>query len=141
MKKTFIIPIIFVFIIALAPGCPLLEAAQEADFKVADIILRPDRFVYIKLQNISNTPVTIKPGIKEKVFLIIYLDGVKRTGYKLKYFQKRLFRRRGTLLFRTNFRPPPKGKTLRVKAHINPLKILGEKNYRNNILEKRLKAK
>lgn len=117
-----------------------LTAANLPDFAVTDVFAKKDNFVYIKLQNLSPYDLNhtqITPGIKEKIFLTIFINNIKRSEYKLKYMDKTLFGKKSTILFRTNFRMQ-KGLTLNVKAHVNPLKIIRETNLLNNTLEKKI---
>lgn len=119
--------------------CLDLTAANVPDFTAADIISQKDNFIYIKLRNLSPHSVQVTPQQKEKIFLIIFINNIKRAEYKLKYMDKKLFFPKGVFLFRTNFRLQ-KGKDLKVKAMVNPLKIIPETNFLNNTREKRLKS-
>ncbi|MCP5106686.1 MAG: hypothetical protein GY950_25100 [bacterium] len=130
MKKIYIL-LLFFF------AGTTLSAANLPDFTVSDIIAKHDNFIHIKLQNRSPFAADIKPELKEKIFLTIFINNIKRSEYKLKYMDKNLFKPNGTILFRTNFRMP-KGATLKIKAKINPKKIIKETNFLNNTLEKRL---
>ena len=118
-------------------SCLELTAANLPDFTVADIIAKKDNFIYIKLQNLSIHDFQVTPDLKEKIFLTIFINNVKRTEYKLKYINKKLLMKKSTILFRTNFRMR-KGLDLKVKVQLNILKIIHESNFLNNILEKRL---
>jgi hypothetical protein len=123
----------------VGPALSITDAVGAADFTVTDIFTKPDNFVQIKLQNRSATDVPIQPALKEKIFLTIYIDNIKRAEYKLKYMDQRLFKKRGTVFFRTNFRTQ-KGMRLKVKAHVNPQKIIKETNFLNNSLQKTLQG-
>lgn len=112
-----------------------LAAQQKPDFIVSDIVVKPDQFIHIKLQNRSPVNVQVPGTIKEKVFLSIYNNNIKRAEYKLKYMDQKLFKPKGTILFRTNFRMQ---KGLRIKVEVNPLKIIPESNFLNNTLSKQL---
>ncbi len=133
MKKIYLLFLLLI-------GCAALNADTLPDFTVTDVFAKQDNFIYIKLQNLSPhglNPTQITPGIKEKIFLTIYIDNIKRSEYKLKYMDKRLFGKKSTILFRTNFRTQ-KGLELNVKAHVNPLKLIGETNFFNNTLGKKI---
>jgi hypothetical protein len=112
-----------------------LAAQQKPDFIVSDIVVKPDQFIHIKLQNQSPVNVQVPITIKEKIFLAIYIDNIKRAEYKLKYMDQKLFKPKSTILFRTNFRIQ---KGLRIKVIVNPLKIIPESNFLNNTLSKQL---
>jgi len=116
----------------------LTTAANLPDFTVADIITKKDNFIYIKIQNLSIHDFQVTPEHKEKIFLTIFINNVKRSEYKLKYFDKILFSKKSTILFRTNFRLQ-KGLELKVKVQLNQLRIIPESNFLNNTLGKRLR--
>lgn len=121
-------------------GCLRLSAANLPDFAVMDILKDKDNFICIKIQNLSpfdTDPSLITPETKEKIFLAIYINNTKRSEYKLKYMDMKLFKQRSSILFRTNFRLQ-QGPELRVKAHINPQNILKEINSINNTFEKKM---
>jgi hypothetical protein len=118
--------------------CLGLRAANLPDFTAADILSQKDNFIYIKLRNLSPHSVQVTSQQKEKIFLIIFINNIKRAEYKLKYMDKKLFTPKGVILLRSNFRLQ-KGKDLKVKAMVNPLKIIQETNFLNNTREKRLK--
>ena len=112
-----------------------LAAQQKPDFIVSDIVVKPDQFIHIKLQNRSQVNAQVPETIKEKIFLTIYINTIKRAEYKLKYMDQKLFKPKSTILFRTNFR---KQKGLRIKVEVNPLKIIPESNFLNNTLTKQV---
>jgi hypothetical protein len=116
----------------------LTTAANLPDFTVSDIVTKEDNFIYIKLQNLSIHDFQVPPEHQEKIFLTIFINNVKRSEYKLKYIDKKLFLKKSTILFRTNFRMQ-KGLDLKVKVQLNQLKIIPESNFLNNTLEKRLR--
>lgn len=128
------------FLFLLLIGGAGLTASTLPDFTVTDVFAKKDNFIYIELQNLSPHNVNhaeITPGMKEKIFLTIFIDNIKRSEYKLKYIDDKLFKKKSTILFRTNFRTQ-KGLELNVKGHVNPLKIIGETNFFNNTLEKKI---
>lgn len=128
-----------VFFLILLGGLGL-AAAEVPDFIVPDIIVPPDGFIHIVLRNGSPHGCAVTPQLKEKIFLTLYINNVKRAEYKLKYIDAKLFKPRGTVRFRTNFRLPG-GAALKVKTHVNPLRIIEESNHGNNVREKQLKGK
>lgn len=103
-------------------------AAQQPDFVVTGIQAGGGGFVHVKLQN-RGMGYKVPGNVKEKIFLTIYINNIKRTEYKLKYLPPKLFNARSTVLFRTNFRYR---KGLRITAEINRMKVVPEKNYTNN---------
>jgi hypothetical protein len=107
----------------------LLTANNKLDFTVAEITAKADKFIHIKLQNLSNFNFSITPEHKEKVFLTIYINNIKRAEYKIKYIDLKLFKPKGIIYFRTNFRVQ---KGLNIKVQINHLKVIPETNFLNN---------
>lgn len=103
------------------------------DFKVTDILVHIDKFIYIKIDNNSNFNFQLKPELNEIIFLTIYINKLKRAEYKLKYIDKKLFTSNSTIFFKTNFRAQP---NLNIKVEINIKKIIPESNYLNNFMEK-----
>jgi hypothetical protein len=129
---------IWLSLLCLISCLGLTTAANLPDFTVTDILTKKDNFIYIKLQNISIYGFQVTPEHKEKIFLTIFIKNVKRSEYKLKYIEKKLFLEKSTVFFRTNFRLQ-KGSDLKVKVHLNRLKIIRENNFLNNTLEKKLR--
>jgi hypothetical protein len=132
MKKGFLF-----FLIAMCLGGVVrLTANDKPDFIPADIMVKADQFIHIKLQNKSTVNYSITPELKEKVFLTIYINNIKRSEYKIKYIDPKLFKPGGTILFRTNFRMQ---KGLDIKVEVNRLKVIPESDFLNNHLVKQLK--
>jgi len=131
MKRIFLL-----FSIALClSGVGNLDANDKPDFIAADIMVEADQFIHIKLQNKSSVNYPITPELNEKIFLTIYINNIKRAEYKIKYIDPKLFKPKGTILFRTNFRMQ---KGLLIKVEINPLKVIPESDFLNNQLVKQL---
>jgi len=129
MKRSFLF-----FLIALCLcGVDNLTANDKPDFIAADITLKEDQFIYIKLQNKSSVNYSITPELNEKIFLTIYINNIKRAEYKIKYIDLNLFKPKGTILFRTNFRMQ---KGLDIKVEVNRLKVIPESDFLNNQLVK-----
>ena len=126
--------VLFFFIVLCLCGIESPAAGSKPDFAVSDIVALKDRFIHIKLQNRSAANFRVTPGIKEKIFLVIYINNIKRAEYKVKYIDPKLFDKKSTILFRTNFRIK---KGLKIKVEINRLKIIPESNFKNNTLTKR----
>ena len=128
------------FVFFLMTFCCLggLSAAEQPDFIVSDIAAQPDQFIHVRLENRSPVNFQVSPEMKEKIFLTIYINDIKRAEYKLKYIDQKLFNPRSTILFRTNFRIQ---EDLRIKVQVNPLKIIPEANFLNNTLTKQLTSR
>jgi len=127
--------LLFFFIVLCLCGVESLEARGKPDFIVSDIVVSKDKFIHIKLQNRSVYDFPVTQKIKEKIFLTIYINNIKRAEYKVKYLNPKLFKKKSTLFFHTNFRLK---KGLKMKVEINRLKIIPESNYLNNRLIKQL---
>lgn len=106
--------------------------AADYDFAVSEIIIKPDKFLYVKLENLSGKPLLLTADLKEKTALIIYINDVKRVEYKFKYFNPAFFSQKNSILHRTNFRLSDK--EIKVKATFDPLLQIAEKNRQNNTL-------
>jgi hypothetical protein len=126
--------LLFFFMVLCLCGGENPAANSKPDFVVSDIVVLKDRFIHIKLQNRSARDFRVTPGIKEKIFLVIYINNIKRAEYKVKYIDAKLFKKKSTILFRTNFRIQ---RELKIKVEINRLKIIPESNFKNNTLIKR----
>jgi len=128
----------FVFFLMIFCCLGGLTAAEQPDFIVSDIAAQPDQFIHVRLQNQSPVNFQVSPEMKEKIFLAIYINDIKRAEYKLKYIDQKLFKPKSTILFRTNFRMQ---EGLRIKVEVNPLKIIPEANFLNNTLTKQLTSR
>jgi hypothetical protein len=122
-------------LIALTIGS--LSAVIPADFAVTGIQAGADGFVYVELKNKTNEDILLSPELKEKVFLVIYINNLKRAEYKIKYLDPKLFKKQGVVMLRTNFRVQ---KPIDVRAEVNPLKAIPEVNLSDNRLAKRVSA-
>lgn len=118
--------------IAVIAGLNMLSAAPTADFAVTGIMVNGG-FVTIELKNKSTGAVPLTPALKEKVFLIVYINNLKRAEYKIKYLDPKLFKKQGKILLRTNFRAQ---KPVNVRAEVNLLKVIPERNFSDNRLTK-----
>ena len=113
----------------------LVIPAESPDFIVSDIVVRPNRFIYIKLHNRSNNSIEITKQQGEVIFLTLYINNIKRAEYKAKYLDKQLWLKNSTIFFRTNFRLID---ALKIKVEINREKGIPESSLTNNTLEKSL---
>jgi hypothetical protein len=130
MKKS---TLLFLLVLCVY-GLSAPVAGDKPDFIAVDILVQADQFIHIKLQNKSAGDCVIPPELKEKIFLTIYINNIKRADYKIKYIDSKLFKAKGTILFPTNFRVQ---KGLNIAVEINPLKVIPESDYLNNKRVKR----
>jgi hypothetical protein len=112
-----------------------LAAVETPDFVVSDILVRPNKFIYIKLQNRSSHSISLTKEQGEQIFLTLYINNIKRAEYKAKYLDKRLWQGNSTIYFRTNFRLIDQ---LKIKVEINRERAISESLFNNNSLEKSL---
>ena len=76
------------------------------------------------------------PQSREKVFLSLAINGVKRAEYKVKAIDPTIFLKSSFIVFKTNFRV---GQPLRIRVEVNGEKAVPETDFSNNILEKDLR--
>jgi len=124
---------VIIFFVLIGSITLTLISNNLPDFKVTDILVNTDKFIYIKINNDSNFNFQIRPKLNEIIFLTIYINKIKRAEYKLKYIDKKLFLGNSTIFFETNFRAQH---NLSIKVEINKVKVIPELNYLNNSMEK-----
>jgi hypothetical protein len=116
----------------------ILPNTKSYDFSIEGIIIQKDAFISLKLNNLSKDNFMPSPEIREKIFLTVYINNIKRVEYKVKYIKNTFFNARNSILLKTNFRMFKNLNGATIKIHLNPDKIIPETNYSNNILEKKL---
>lgn len=116
----------------------LTYADQYPDLSVTKFIQSPSGFLHIQLENLSQNMITVKEEWREKVFLIIYINQVKRAEYPVKYFNPKLFSKNSSIIHKTNFRALGQ---LSITVKINPNRMIQETNYLNNELTKEIHEK
>jgi hypothetical protein len=120
-------------ILFLAPS--LLIGADLPDFRTSDILVLQDGFIALKIENSADMDCLLTPQAREKVFLSLTINGVKRAEYKAKAMDPTIFRRRSFIVFKTNFRA---SQPLRIRVELNVEKAVPEADLGNNTLEKDL---
>jgi hypothetical protein len=113
----------------------LLIGADLPDFRTSDILVLQDGFIALKIENSADMDCLLTPLARDKVFLSLTINGVKRAEYKAKAIDPTLFMRRSFIVFKTNFRA---GQPLRIRVELNVEKAVPEADLGNNILEKDL---
>jgi hypothetical protein len=113
----------------------LLIGADLPDFRTSDILVLQDGFIALKIENSADMDCLLTPQARDKVFLSLTINGVKRAEYKAKAIDPTLFMRRSFIVFKTNFRA---GQPLRIRVELNVEKAVPEADLGNNILEKDL---
>lgn len=106
---------------------------SAADFKIEDMKIGDEGFLIISLANADHQPVHVTEEQKNKTFLVVYIDDLRRAEYKLKYIPESLFAARGRAEWKTNFRLDANA---RVRAEINLPPIISEIRLRDNRMDK-----
>ncbi len=120
----------------LAAASGALSAVPPAalpDFRVTDILVLNDRFLAIKMENVSAAGCPPAARQLDGVMLTLYINGIRRAEFKASYLDPLLFKPRSHVLLRTNFRI---GGPLVIRAEINPDRLCAEAQTANNTLEK-----
>jgi len=113
----------------------MLGGADLPDFRTSDILVLQDGFIAIKIENSADSDHVLAPQAREKVFLSLAINGVKRAEYKVKAIDPTIFLKRSFIVFKTNFRFGP---PMKVRVELNGEKAVPETDSSNNILEKDL---
>lgn len=114
----------------------MLLAGQLPDFKISDILVLPDGFIALKIENSSSQDIVLPAPLRESIFLSLAINGVKRAEYKSKAIDPTIFLKNSFIIFKTNFRV---GRPLKIRVEVNAGKIIPETDLSNNILEKDLR--
>lgn len=137
LKTVMVTMVICIFCALMAHGQETAGPglAQSPNLAITNMSVLKDGFIYITLENQSDMMIPLNTQHKEKIFLVIFIDDLKRAEYKLKYIDPKLFKPKSKVLFRTNFRVPG-DLSLKIRAEINEEKIITELTYLDNRLEK-----
>jgi hypothetical protein len=114
-------------------GLGVLNAGELPDFKASDIIVLQDGFIALKIENSSTQDYIVPPQSREKIFLSLAINGVKRAEYKVKAIDPTIFLKSSFIVFKTNFRA---GQPLKIRVEVNGEKAVPEIDFSGNILEK-----
>ncbi|MCU0237249.1 MAG: hypothetical protein MUC72_09225 [Acidobacteria bacterium] len=113
----------------------MLGGADLPDFRTSDILVLQDGFIALKIENSADSDLALPPQARDKVFLSLAINGVRRAEYKVKAMDPTIFLRRSFIVFKTNFRS---GQPMRIRIELNSEKAVPETDFSNNILEKDL---
>jgi len=119
----------------LMPALIFLQAGEMPDFKINDILVLQDGFIALKIENSSSQDYQFPLQAREKIFLKLAINGVKRAEYKIKVIDPTIFLKNSFIIFKTNFRA---GKALKIRVDVNVEKAIPESDFSNNFLEKDL---
>ena len=118
---------------------PILSlSGQLPDFTVTKFITSQTGFLHIQLENLSQHAVTIKEEWREKTFLTLYINRIKRAEFTFKHLDPALFKKNGSIVHRTNFRT---GKPMTITVKINHDRLIPESSYFNNELTEKMHGK
>jgi hypothetical protein len=110
-----------------------LHAGEVPNFKVSEILVLQDGFIALKIENASAQDYPLPEESRDKVFLSLSINGIKRAEYLAKAVDPIIFLKHSFIVFKTNFRS---GLPQRIRVEVNPEKALPESEMRDNILEK-----
>ncbi len=123
MKRAVLLPLLLI---------PLLRpAADLPDFR-AGVLVLPDGFIALKIENASANDWLPPAEIRDRVFVSLAINGIKRAEYLVKALDPAVFRRQGQIVFKTNFRAV---QPLRIRVEINPERVIPESDLGNNACE------
>jgi hypothetical protein len=111
----------------------VLQAGETPDFKISDILVLQDGFIALKIENAASQDYILSPQARERIFLSLAINGIKRAEYKVKAMDPTIFLKNSFIIFKTNFR---NGLPLKMRVEVNGEKVIPESDYNNNILEK-----
>ena len=113
----------------------VLQAGEMPDFKINDVLLLQDGFIALKIENSSSQDCLLPETVRDRIFLSLAINGVKRAEYKIKAMDPTIFLKSSFIIFKTNFRA---GKPLKIRVEVNGEKAIPESDFNNNVLEKDL---
>jgi len=116
-------------------GLNILQSGELPDFKISDILVLQNGFIALKIENPSPQDYSLPPESRERVFLSLFINGVKRAEYKFKAIDSTIFLKNSFIVFKTNFRA---GLPLKIRGEVNGEKAVPESDFTNNSLEKAL---
>jgi hypothetical protein len=112
----------------------LLPAGDLPDFR-AGLLLLPDGFIALKIENSAASDWLPTAELRNRVFASLSVNGVKRAEYLVKAVVPALFPRHGQIVFKTNFRAL---QPLRIRVELNPERVIPEADLGNNTCETEL---
>jgi hypothetical protein len=113
----------------------VLTAGELPDFKISEILVLQDGFIALKIENSSGQDFALPSASRDRIFLSLAINGVKRAEYKFKTVDPTIFLRNSFIVFKTNFRA---GQPLRIRVEVNGEKAIPESDFSNNVMEKDL---
>jgi hypothetical protein len=111
---------------------PLLQPAGDLpDFRPG-LLLLPDGFIALRIENSSATDWLPPAELRGRVFASLAVNGIKRAEYLVKAVVPAALPGHGQVVFKTNFRPI---QPLRIRVELNPERAIPEADLGNNTCE------
>lgn len=114
---------------------PMLRpAADLPDFR-AGVLVLPDGFIALRIENASANGWLPPAELRDRVFVSLAINGIKRAEYLVKAIDPAVFRPHGQIVFKTNFRAV---QPLRIRVELNPERVIPEADLGNDACETEL---
>ncbi|MCU0275865.1 MAG: hypothetical protein MUF02_03250 [Acidobacteria bacterium] len=113
----------------------ILAAGEAPNFKARDILVLQDGFIALRIENTSAQDFALLPTLRERVFISLFVNGVKRAEYLAKAVDPAIFLKRSLIVLKTNFRAQ---QPLKIRMVVNGEGAFPEVDPRDNVLEKDL---
>jgi len=113
----------------------ILVAGEAPNFKARDILVLEDGFIALRIENTSAQDFALLPTLRERVFISLFVNGVKRAEYLAKAVDPAIFLKRSLIVLKTNFRAQ---QPLKIRMVVNGEGAFPEADPRDNVLEKDL---
>lgn len=113
-------------------GCGRLWAGESPNFRASEILVLPDGFIALRIENASAEDFPLPAASRDKVFISLAINGIKRAEYLAKTVDPALFLKHGAIVYKTNFRA---GQALKIRMEVNKEKAFPENDLSDNALE------
>ena len=120
-------------LLLLAPA--VLVAGDTPNFKASDVLVLQDGFIALKIENTASGDFVLPAAARNRVFISLAINGVKRAEYLAKAVDAAIFLRRSLIVLKTNFRAD---RPLRIRVVLNPENALPDSDPADNVLEREL---
>jgi hypothetical protein len=120
-------------LLLLAPV--VLVAGDTPNFKASDALVLQDGFIALKIENAATRDYPLPEAARNRVFISLAINGVKRAEYLAKAVDPAIFLQRSLIVLKTNFRAD---RRLRIRVVVNPENALPDADPGDNVLEKEL---
>lgn len=114
----------------------VLNGEEKPDFRTSGVLLVQDGFIALKIENSSPRDWMPTAADRDKVFISLFINGIKRAEYQVKSVDPTIFLGHSLIVFKTNFRVIT---PLRIRVVCNGERALPESDFSNNTLEIEMK--